>query len=173
MSNYPVTDFTGDCGEGTQKGHPLSVTSSRGLQPNETASIRENTDLSYCMLANDGGRVFGITLNPSPGIYDYVVHVDAQGPKGIGSGSMYLAFTDETDDTYFLSIYSSSRSVHTVRYNSKRPAIKKIWWSNYSFGVKDGMAFETEDAPDQDAASQNDGTASPTEASPDQATPSE
>ena len=45
---------------------------------------------------------------------------------------MYLHFTDETGDRYALSIYSSSRSVHTVRYNSQKPAIVKIEWSNTS-----------------------------------------
>jgi hypothetical protein len=135
MSNYPITDFQGACGQGDEEGRPMSVTSSKGLQPNETASINGNTDLSTCMVANDGGRVYGITLTGSPGIYDYVVNVDAQGPSGFGSGSMYLAFTDETNDTYYLYIYSSSRSVHTVRYNSQKPAIKKIWWSNYRFSV--------------------------------------
>jgi hypothetical protein len=132
MSTYPVTDFQGACGQGDQRGNPKSATSSKGLQPNETASLNGNTDLSTCMVANDGARVYGITLTGSPGIYDYVVNVDAQGPSGFGSGSMYLAFTDESGDTYHLSIYSSTRSVHTVRYNSKQPAIKKIWWSNYS-----------------------------------------
>jgi hypothetical protein len=60
------------------------------------------------------------------------VNVDAQGPSGFGSGSMYLAFTDQTGDTYKLSIYSSTRSIHTVRYNSEKPAIFKIQWSNTS-----------------------------------------
>ena len=135
MSNYPTTDFQGDCGEGTERGQPRSAASTKGLQINETASLNGNTDLSTCMRGNDGARVYGITLTGSPGIYDYVVNVDAQGPSGFGSGSMYFAFTDESGDTYYLSIYSSTRSVHTVRYNSKQPAIKKIWWSNYNFSV--------------------------------------
>ena len=101
----------------------------------EAAAIDGNTDLSTCMVANGGAKVYGITLTGSPGIYDYVVNVDAQGPSGFGSGSMYLAFTDQSGDTYYLSIYSSSRSVHTVRYNSQQPAIVKMWWSDYSFDV--------------------------------------
>lgn len=132
--NYPVTNFTGKCGE-AGKGQVNSVTSDKGLQVNEQASVDGNTDLSTCLVANDDARVYSITLTGSPGIYDYVVNVDAQGPSGFGSGSMYLAFTDESGDTYYLSIYSSHRSVHTVRYNSKQPAIKKISWSDYSFSV--------------------------------------
>jgi len=135
MSEYPITNFEGDCGEGTEDGKPKSATSSKGLQGNETVSLNTNTDLSTCMRANGGGCVYGITLTGSPGIYDYVINVDAVGPKGFGSGSMYLAFTDQSNDTYYLYIYSSYRSVHTVRYNSKQPAIMKIWWSNYRFTV--------------------------------------
>jgi hypothetical protein len=54
-------------------------------------------------VANNGGRVYGITLTGSPGSYDY------------------------------LSIYSSHRSVHTVRYNSEYAPIVAFKWSNYSF----------------------------------------
>ncbi|MFT3875444.1 MAG: hypothetical protein QM708_03295 [Propioniciclava sp.] len=131
--NYPITEFQGDCGECTQKGHHYTVRSGKGLQPNEQASIQGNTDLTTCIRSNDGGRVYSIILTGSPGVYDYVVNVDAEGPRGFGSGSMYLAFTDEDNETYYLSIYSSTRSVHTVRYNSDTPAIKAIHWSNYRF----------------------------------------
>lgn len=135
MSDYPITNFTGDCGEGTSKDHPKCMESNKGLQCNEEVAYDNNTNLSTSIRANDGGCVYGITLTGSPGVYDYVLNVDAQGPSGFGSGGMHLAFTDESDDTYYLYVYSSSRSVHTVRYNSKMPAIKKIWWSNYGFDV--------------------------------------
>lgn len=118
--------FTGNCGQNS------SATSEHGLQVNSTVQLNGNTDLSGCIQANDGGCVYGITLTGSPGFYDYVLNVDAQGPKGFGSGSMYLYFTDQTDDTYLLRIYSSKRSTHTVRYDSENPAIKKIEWSNTS-----------------------------------------
>ena len=133
--SYLITDFTGSCGEGTVRGTPMSVQSTKGLQVNEQASVNGNTDLSTCLIGNGNACVYGITLTGSPGIYDYVVNVDAQGPSGLWSGSLYLAFTDETGDTYYLSIYSSHRSVHTVRYNSQKPAIKTIYWSDYSFSV--------------------------------------
>lgn len=135
MSDYPVTDFTGKCGEGKDRGKPMCIVSEKGLQANEEASYEGNTNLSTAIKGNDGGCVHGITLTGSPDIYDYVVNVDAQGPSGFGSGGMHLAFTDESNDTYYLYIYSSHRSVHTVRFNSKQPAIKKIWWSDYGFDV--------------------------------------
>jgi hypothetical protein len=124
MSGFGI--FTGNCGNNS------SATSEKGLQVNQQVQLNGNTDLSSCVTANDGACVYGITLTGSPGIYDYVVNVDAQGPSGFGSGSMYLAFTDETGDTYKLSIYSSHRSVHTVRYNSDKPAIFSFQWNNHS-----------------------------------------
>ncbi|MGO8902982.1 MAG: hypothetical protein ACLQU5_32265 [Isosphaeraceae bacterium] len=117
-------DFKGNPGQNSE------AKSDIGLQPKETVRINGNSDLSTCIQANDGGCVYGITLTGSPGFYDYVLNVDAQGPSGAFSGQMYLSFTDESGDTYCLAIYSSTRSVHTVRYKSKKPAIIKIKWSN-------------------------------------------
>lgn len=118
--------FAGSCGQNS------SAVSEYGLAVNQVVELNGNTDLSGCVQANDDACVYGIRLAGSPGIYDYVVEVDAQGPRGFGSGSMYLAFTDQSGDTYKLSIYSSTRSVHTVRYNSEQPNIMKIQWSNTS-----------------------------------------
>ncbi len=86
-------------------------------------------DLSHIITFNDGGCVYGMTLTGSPGLYDFVVNVDAQGPKGAFSGSGHLRFQDESGDVYELSIYSSTRSTHTVRYNSEKPNIVKVEWS--------------------------------------------
>ena len=130
-----TADFTGACGEGRAAGQPMSVVSEKGLQPNDQVSVNGNTDLSSCLIGNDNACVYGINLKTQKGTrtYDYVINVDAKGPEGFGSGSLYLAFTDETGDTYKLSIYSSNRSTHTVRFNSDKPSIRKISWSNYYF----------------------------------------
>lgn len=134
--NDPTANFQGTCGEGG-KGSPKSVASTAGLEPGGAVHINGKTDLSGCIQGNDGARVYGITLTRSSGIYvhQYVVNVDAQGPKGALSGSMYLAFRDREGDTYYLSIFDSARKGHTVGYNSKNPAIVKIWWCNYDFKV--------------------------------------
>lgn len=100
------------------------------LQPRQDVTIDGNLDLSPYVQFNDGGKVYHITLQSSPGIYDYVLQVDAEGPSGMFSGGGHLKFTDETGDVYKLYIYSSHRSVHTVRYNSSKPGIVKIEWSN-------------------------------------------
>lgn len=124
---YPVSDFT------AQKiGENSSAERRDGMTVNSEVSINGSLNLYDIIKFNDNGCVYGITLTGSPGIYDYVLNVDAQGPSGFGSGSGYLAFTDKTGDTYKLSIYSSTRSVHTVRYNSQQPEIVKIQWSDTS-----------------------------------------
>jgi hypothetical protein len=136
MASY--ADFTGGCGQNQQ------ATSSTALQLNQGVRLNGNTDLSGCMTANDGGCIYGITLliatNP---LYEYCLNVDGQGPSGAGSGSMYLLFTDQTNDTYSLSLYSSKRKMHTVSYNSDKPAIWKIQWSNTPFAASAGHTLLT------------------------------
>ncbi len=124
---YPVSDFTAK-----KTGENSSAERRDGMTVNSEASINGLSQLHDIIKFNNNGCVYGITLTGSPGVYDYVINVDAQGPKGFGSGSGYLAFTDKSGDTYKLSIYSSTRSVHTVRYNSEKPEIVKIEWNNHS-----------------------------------------
>lgn len=119
--------FTGHCGENS------SASSKEGLGVNCDVELNGNTDLESCIQGNDGARIYGIKLTGSPGIYDYVLEVDARGPEGFGSGSLHTRYTDQTGDKYYLYIYSSTRSTHTLRYNSQKPIIMKIEWSNSAF----------------------------------------
>ncbi|MDO3409462.1 hypothetical protein QWJ34_06780 [Saccharibacillus sp. CPCC 101409] len=124
---YPVSDFTAE-----KIGENSSAERQDGMTVNSEVSINGSLNLYDIIKFNDNGCVYGITLTGSPGYYNYVLNVDAQGPSGAFSGSGYLAFTDKTGDTYKLSIYSSTRSVHTVRYDSQQPEIVKIEWSDTS-----------------------------------------
>ncbi len=124
---YPISDFTAK-----NLGQNSWAERRDGMTMNSEVSINGSLQLHDIIKFNDGGCVYGITLTGSPGYFDYVVNVDAQGPKGFGSGSGYLAFTDKSGDTYKLSIYSSTRSVHTVRYNSEKPEIVKIEWNDHA-----------------------------------------
>lgn len=121
-SEFVVTKRTGNGGIAVPK------TSGQNFKVNTSLVIDGQEDLSNIIVFNDGGCVYGITLTGSPGYYDYVVNVDAQGPSGAFSGSGHLHFTDESGDTYALSIYSSTRSTHTVRFNSNMPNIVKVEW---------------------------------------------
>lgn len=116
------------CGENSDA---ISTTS---LNVNEFVVLAGHSDMSECIIANDGGKVYSIQLtNPASNVtYDYTIQVDAQGPSGFGSGNMYLGFTDQTGDCYELKVWSSSREQHEVSYNSDKPDIVKIEWNNDS-----------------------------------------
>jgi len=116
--------FSGQCGQNS------SATSAAGLQPGQAVVLNGSVDLSRCMVANDNGAVFRINLKKTTGVYQYQVEVDAQGPEGLLSGSMYLYFTDQSGDRYALSVFRHARDLHTVGYNSNAPAIMKIEWNN-------------------------------------------
>lgn len=134
-----TANFTGQCGECSDRGSYFKATAAGGMQVGQSATVNGNSPQN-CVVANDGGAVFGIELLANAGFYSYQVRVDAQGPSGPFSGSMYLAFEDETHDVYYLSIYSSRRESHTVSFNSSSPNIIAIYWSDYDFTVKTGEA---------------------------------
>ena len=129
LGDYPTVNFQGDCGEAKKSPHSAT---SNGMQPFQSATINGGPP-SNCIKSNDSGVVYGVTLISIPGPYDYQIAVDAKGPSGPFSGYFYLAFTDESGDTYYLGIFSSKRETHTVDYNSSSPNIVKIWWCDDSF----------------------------------------
>jgi hypothetical protein len=101
------------------------------MQIHHDMAINGDTDLSGVVQGKSGARVYGVTLTNSPNpLFTYQVLVDAQGPKGAGSGSLHLVFEDETRDGYRLAITSSTRKRHTVDYKSKKPGLVRFDWSN-------------------------------------------
>lgn len=129
-ADYPVVNFNGDCGEAS--GKTPNCATSTGMQTHQEASVN-GSPVSNCVVGNNGATVYNITLTETTGFYKYQVSVDGQGPKGAGTGYFHLAFTDESGDTYYLKLFSSSREQHTVDYNSSKPNIVKIWWCDYDF----------------------------------------
>jgi hypothetical protein len=130
-----LAKFTSTCGENSE------ATSQQGLKVNEEVEINGSTDLSKCIIGNSGACVYSIVkTGKGPGNeevgYDYLIAVDGKGPKGYGSGSLTLAFHDESPDIYHLTLTSSTRKMHYLRYNSRRPDIKKITWHNTLFEVE-------------------------------------
>lgn len=148
MSNSGTVNFTGDCGESTSGYFSATCIPAfpDGMAPGQSATVNEQLP-QYCVIANDGAKVFSITLQAIAGFYNYQVQVVAQGPSGIGSGSMYLAFKDMTDDVYYLSIFSSRKELHTVSYNSGSPNIQTIYWSDYGFTVSDATTAAKKEKP--------------------------
>ena len=132
LTQYPAVNFTGSCGEAS--GHAPNCAISTGMQPHQSATVNGGP-VSNCVIGNDGATIFEISLTTTTGIYQYQVTVDGQGPSGIASGYIHLAFTDESGDTYYLKISSSTREQHIVDFNSAKPNIMKIWWCDYDFTV--------------------------------------
>ena len=73
--------------------------------------------------SGDGGDIISA-------LYPYIVRVHGRGPEGFFNGSGYLHFTDESNDTYDLSIWLHAESTHYVRYDSDQPTITKISWNS-------------------------------------------
>lgn len=117
---------TGDAGKTTGS----SVSEIGCLQPGAIVSMNGSTDLSSCVVGNSGAKLFSVKLTKQSGLYDYVITVVAQGPKGAFSGWLNLYFTDRTGDRYALGIWKSDKLQHTVAYNSADPGIVKIEWGS-------------------------------------------
>lgn len=123
-----ATNFTSvDCGldQGQAEGPPLMP--GAGL-----LAINGNTNLSGCIVGKDNASVSTIySVNmPSSAGYKYQILVYGQGPAGIGSGYFYLYFTDQTNDTYELKLYSSDPAWHYVQYNSAEAGIVQVTWES-------------------------------------------
>jgi hypothetical protein len=138
MSDTPPSDqptsqgsnFTTDDG-GDQSGSA----SGPALQPEGGwLAINGSTDLSGCIVGNSDASISQIYVSNQPppdGFekkYAYCVWVYGQGPKGAGSGRLWLTFTDQTGSTYSLSLYSSDPAWHYVNYNSDSPGITQVSW---------------------------------------------
>ncbi len=124
-----VCDFT--C---LMPGENAAAVSVVGLEYGAAVSINRSEDLSQTIRFNGGGCVYSIALEAATSIspFEYCLRVDAQGPGGRTSGGGYLYFMDVSGDTYSLEVFSSKRKEHTLRYNSRRPQIIAIVWSNKS-----------------------------------------
>jgi hypothetical protein len=88
---------------------------------------------------NDGGYIAEIYVNygkNSESLVDILnpcansIRVYGRGPEGLFSGAGYLHFTDETNDTYNLSIWLHAEGWHQVKYGSTQPTIKVISWNS-------------------------------------------
>ncbi len=115
-------------------GENTAAVSVVGLECGGIVTVNGCEDLSQAIRFHDGGCVYSIALDAAASMtpFQYCLRVDAQGPGGLTSGSGYLYFMDASGDTYSLEIFSSKRKEHTLRYNSRRPKIIAIAWSNKS-----------------------------------------
>lgn len=87
--------------------------------------------IRFTYFTNTGleGFVASIRTNYENGwIYDYTMHLQGRAASNAFNFFYMMEFTDETDDTYSLRLYSTTYKEHTVNYNSAAPNFKKIVW---------------------------------------------
>ena len=116
---------------GAHDGTATAAAGTNGLTPNSQVELNGSLDLSSCVVGPKGAQVDSIQLVPSANpIYAYQIQVVGRAPSGLGSGSLYLSFTDQTGDTYKLWIWRGKTEQHTVDYNSAKPNIVSFRWSD-------------------------------------------
>lgn len=116
------------CAEGFGTANGTATATATPLQVGDTVIIDGSSDLSSCVVGDSNACVFGISLEVGDA-YQWAIGIDAQGPEGIGSGSLNLTFVDGTQDAYKIEILSSSRKHHSLEYDSTMPGITKFSWS--------------------------------------------
>lgn len=75
-----------------------------------------------------GGQISAINLIEIDG-FIYKWQINVTGDANLFKGHFAFAFTDETGDTYNLSIISPISENHYVDYNSSAPNITTISWT--------------------------------------------
>jgi hypothetical protein len=105
--------------------HPLTAV--KGVPLSEIITFKHGGYISSFYYHYVGDR---LDDDGCPPIYDYSVVVAGRGPKGLLNGEGHLYFTDKTNDTYSLSIWSHLYYDHTVDYNSDDHEIVKISWDS-------------------------------------------
>ncbi len=93
MTGDGTANFEGQCGE-CRSGY-YSAHSVAGLRPGQSAAVN-GAPPENCVKANDGGTVYAVSVISNAGFYSWQIRIDAKGPSGIGSGSLYLAFRDQS-----------------------------------------------------------------------------
>ena len=70
----------------------------------------------------------------------YNLRISGAGPKGAGSGSLILEFTDRTNDTYKIELFLHETPwEHNLRFTSKNPVITTIRWYHSDSQVRPAL----------------------------------
>lgn len=107
----------------TNKGQNKGMLENGKLVPNGQTLIVDGKAFDSSIIPG----INRIWLTCDSGIfYDFTIHVNGACPKS--KFNILLKFTDESNDTYSLRIYSASCKDHYVNYHSSAGNIKKITW---------------------------------------------
>ena len=108
--------------------NPGCITSETGLQVGQHVVVYHNNqqvDLQSIMRFGEDGYISKIEMKENGGTYDYRIDAVGAGPS---SGYGYTYYTDDEPDTYSLKFYDHKEHSDYVRFNSKKPVIRKITW---------------------------------------------
>lgn len=97
------------------------------LNTNSQLNINSTSDLSKIIVGNSGAYVQTLQYLQTGGVRQGQIKVYGAGPKGGGSGSLYLWFLTEAGLVHTLSLFSSSPGWHTDDFEDTTPIIG-IWW---------------------------------------------
>lgn len=104
-----------------------------GMAVGQHVMINKTKEIDKYIYRSHEGKVFSIVLMKDGSFgYEYVLCVYAQGPATgwFSDAGLKLYFIDGAGDKYSLDIVSTTKKVHTLRYNSDKPNIKCITWEN-------------------------------------------
>ena len=110
------------------KEHPLTEVA--GVPLSEIITFKHGGYISSFYTEYQGDKIITVDTHSCSPAYDYFIMVTGAGPKGLLNGEGHLHFTDKTNDTYNLDIWSSIYREHYVQYNSKSPEIVQISWDS-------------------------------------------
>ena len=107
------------------KDHPLTEVA--GIPLSEIITFKHGGYISSFYSAYQGDILMN---DDDPPVWKYYICVKGCGPKGLLNGEGHLHFTDKTNETYNLSVWSSCYIEHHVCYNSDSPEIVTISWDS-------------------------------------------
>jgi hypothetical protein len=105
--------------------NPLQVGSQEGS--GTELNVNSTSDLSKIIVGNSGGYVQTIQYVLRGGLRQGQLRVYGAGPKGTGSGSIYLWFLSTAGRIHTVSLTSSSPDWHTDDFEDTTPIIG-LWW---------------------------------------------
>ena len=119
MRNQPFT-FSGTPQDGTLSDGLLVINGGK-------IKVAGNTIEGVTQVGSSHGKIYSIELRVIKIVFRYEIVINGRADR-LG-GNWFFFFTDETSDTYSLSILNPITADHTVKFGSVAPNIVKVRWT--------------------------------------------
>ena len=119
MRNQPFT-FSGTPQDGTLSDGLLVINGGN-------IKVAGNTIEGVTQVGSSHGKIYSIELRVIKIVFRYEIVINGRADR-LG-GNWFFFFTDETSDTYSLSILNPITADHTVKFGSVAPNIVKVTWT--------------------------------------------